>query len=78
MKCGKRFPPELGETQTSDIDRPPRGSIGKQVIVQTRMGLEVPAKVIDEAVIKVMTKIGYVLADNQLLIEMRENVINMD
>jgi hypothetical protein len=79
LECGKNFRPELGATPTSTKGHLPHGWIGKKLLVQTRKGMPVPAKVISETTsVKVMTKTGHLLAYDQLLIEMKENVINMD
>jgi len=79
LECGKSFRPELGETPTSGMRQVPHGWIGKELLVQTRKGIQVPVKVISEAAsVNVLTKTGRLIADDQLLIEMKENVINMD
>jgi len=80
IECGKSFRPEQGrEAPSSNTNYLPCGRLHKKLVVQTRKGIEIQAEVIaEDAAVNVMTETGYLSAYDQLLVEMKEAVINMD
>jgi hypothetical protein len=82
IQCGKSFRPELGEAPSPNIDYQPYDWLDwlhKKLVVETRKGLKIQAKVICvNAAVKVTTETGYLWTDDQVVVEMKESVINMD
>jgi len=79
IECGKNFRPEIGEAPSSKIKYELCGLLHKKLVIQTRKGIEIQAEVIaDYVTVKVMTKTGCLAAYDQILVEMKDNVINID
>jgi hypothetical protein len=76
LKCGRSFSPEQGQLAPFHAERVDlRGTVA----VQTRLGVTVQGEITDfAAAVNVSTAKGVVSAKDQLMVEMKEPMINLD
>jgi hypothetical protein len=77
LECGRKF--SEGEGKRQKEVEPEPGWVGRSLTVESRLGVKVPAEVTaQEVTVRVQTRVGEVIAKDQLEIQMKTAIINFD